>query len=304
MGRYGGYRGGCYEGGRSGGYDGCRYGGCRSIAYSSSSGRGCSGGCYSSSHSVSSRSSGQHKTAACSYRSTYSHSPSDKTAATWGARGAAAAYGKTDTKAAAASGAYRTTLAHGGTKDQAKAAARGAVAGLSGKGKHTYTPHGGCLSCLPYSRAVSNFTRMTNSLQRQYEKNVKSHLNYQQVNYTYDEPASLPPQPELIKIEKIIAKIQECNDRLDELRVIAPKLHGRQLLGARRTETKLFTLIDELDALLRKLNGVDSISSDTIESPSGIEYHSIEPESKINDGCKVSSRNDDGPTIEYHQLGA
>ena len=157
---------------------------------------------------------------------------------------------------------------------------------------------------MSYSRAVSNFTRMTNSLQRQYEKNIKSHSNYQQVNYTYDEPASLPPQPELMKIEKVIAKIQECNDRLDELRVIVPKLHGRQLLGARRTETKLLTLIDELEAPLRKLNGADSISSDTTESPSGIEYHSIEPESKINDGCKVSCRNDDGPTIEYHQLGA
>ena len=247
---------------------------------------------------------GQHKAAASSYRSAYSHSPSNKTAATWGARGAAAAYGKTGTKAAAASGAYRTTLAHGGTKGQAKAAARGAVAGLSGNGKRTYAHHGVGSSHWSYSRVISDYTRTATSLQRQCDDYVKNHSDYQQVDHAYDSTSSSPSQPEMMKAGKIIAKIQECNDRLDELRTIIRKLHGRQLLRARRTETKILNLIDELEALLRKLDDPDIVGGGTAETPSGIEYHSIEPESKIEDDCWASSRNDDGPTIEYHQLGA
>lgn len=303
MGRYVGYCGGRPGGGRSGGYVGGRYGGGRSSSYSSgSSGRGRSGG--SCSRSGSSRSSGQRKAAASSYRSAYSHSPSNKTAATWGARGAAAAYGKTGTKAAAASGAYRTTLAHGGTKGQAQLAARGAVAGLSGSGKRAYAPNGGGFSYWSYSHTVSDCTRAANSLQRQYGDYIKGQSGYRRTDYANGQLASLPVQPDLVKIEKIIAKIQECKDWLEELKTILPKLHGRQLLRARRTETKLFNLIDELEALLLKLSGVEVTIGDAMESPSDIEYHSIEPESKNDDDCKASSRNEDGPAIEYHQLGA
>lgn len=82
-------------------------------------------------HSSPSRSTGQHRVAAASYRSSAAHGASRSVAA-WGARGAAAAYGATGTKRAAAAGAYKTALAHGATKHQAKSAARGAAAAISG----------------------------------------------------------------------------------------------------------------------------------------------------------------------------
>ncbi len=79
---------------------------------------------------IGNRSYGQHRAAAASYRSSRSGGAARATAA-WGARGAAAAYGRSGTKDSAAAGAYKTTLAHGGSKAQAKAAARGAAAAIS-----------------------------------------------------------------------------------------------------------------------------------------------------------------------------
>lgn len=78
-----------------------------------------------------SQSTGQHRAAAASYRSSAARGAS-RNAATWGARGAAAAYGHSGTKDAAAAGAYKAARAHGATKHQAKAAARGAAAAVSG----------------------------------------------------------------------------------------------------------------------------------------------------------------------------
>ena len=256
------------------------------------------GGCHGAS-----RAYGQHRAAAGSYRSARSYSHSNKTAATWGARGAAAAYGTTGTKAAAASGAYRTTLAHGGTKGQAKAAARGAVAGLSGKGTGCYSR--GSASMYAYSRAISEYSRAADSVQRRFIDQASTQSDDRQL-FEYENsliPEETPVESE--RVGKLSSKLKECISNLDELRSIIPRLHGCQLYRARIVETKLLNLIDGLNDLLCE-TGNDHAQDllGGIDSADGIDYHAIEP-TGINDCNNQATINDnDGPTIEYHELGA
>ena len=84
----------------------------------------------------------QHRAAAASYQSSSKYGAS-RSSAVWGARGAAAAYGRSGTKRAAAAGAYKSVRAHGGTKIQAKAAARGAAAAVSDSASTTYAHSSG-----------------------------------------------------------------------------------------------------------------------------------------------------------------
>ena len=259
-------------------------------------------GGYKGGHYGASRSWGQHRAAAGSYRSSKSYSPSNKTAATWGARGAAAAYGKTGTKAAAASGAYRTTLAHGGTKGQAKAVARGAVTGLNESRKKTYSSKSGG-SYWTYSRAVSSYAKTVDNLQRQFDSYVNGRPDFLPTSESDDLVGAILSQTS-IKQEKVSNKIQECITNLEELRELMPTLHGCQLYRARRTESKLLDLIDKLEETFNQLCDISN-EGDFARPPStGISYHSIEPVEPDDFCSHIASKNNDGPTIEYHELGA
>lgn len=264
------------------------------------------GGGFKGGHYGSSRAWGQHKAAASSYRASHSYPPSNKTASTWGARGAAAAYGKTGTKAAAASGAYRTTLAHGGTKGQAKAAARGAAAGLSKSGGRSqaasHTP--GSSPYWAYPRAVSDYSRAVESFQRQLDDYVKP-IPQKQAASDYGTPQVSPEDAQSVQqSEKIHSKLQECLAKLEELRVLMRTLHGCQLYRARCTETKLLNLIDQLESALNRIGCTTHLCVDAEAPSAGITYHSIEQEAVNHANSQTPCKNDEGPTIEYHQLGA
>lgn len=259
-------------------------------------------GGYKGGHYGASRSWGQHRAAAGSYRSSKSYSPSNRTAATWGARGAAAAYGRTGTKAAAASGAYRTTLAHGGTKGQAKAAARGAAAGLSGSGKKTYSSKSNG-TYWSYSRAVSSYAKAADSLQRQFGSYTNSYPDHLQTSASDDLVDAMAPQIS-IQNEKVLNKIQECIKNLEELRELIPALHGCQLYRARCAESKLLDLIDKLEETLSEPCSISDEGDPARPSSAEISYHSIEPVETDDCSSQIVAYDGDGPTIDYHELGA